>query len=338
MSDEISNVTGIDEVMVVGEPAWHRKGRVRGVAATAAETLTEAHLDWTVSKQPVYARQPDGDYHKIPGQYTVVRDDVWGSNNPVAFGTVGEKYRPLQNVEAFSFFDNVVGEGAAVYETAGALFSGKRIWIMAKLPETVKVVGDDVVNQYLLLTNTHDGTSSVQVYFTPVRVVCWNTLSMSLSSMKREVRVRHTESMMENLRTASRIMGIVKIESKQSAELFQAMPKFEMTGRSLKDYFEQIYPTPQPREDEEEVTERTRTNHSTRIGTLSRIFEESPSIARIPGARGTLWGAYNSVTQYVDHVTKDKSDEKQMQRTIFGSGRDVKISALEVARRIVQAA
>lgn len=324
--------------MVVGKPAWHRKGLVRETAATAKEALKDAHLDWTVSKKPVYARQSNGNYHTIPGRYTVVRDDVWETDTPVAFGTVGDKYRPLQNVEAFSFFDNVVGEGAAAYETAGALFSGKRIWITAKLPDDVKVVGDDVVSQYLLLTNTHDGSASVQVYFTPVRVVCWNTLSMSMGTKQREVRVRHTESMIHNLRTASKIMGIVKVESKQAADVFQAMTKVEMTGDRLDTYFKQIYAEPQPKENEEEVTERTRTNYTTKMTTLRRIFEESPTIAQVPGARGTLWGAYNSVTQYVDHVVKDTSEDKQMQRTVFGSGRDAKIEAFERARVLAYSA
>ena len=329
MSDEVSNVDGIDEVMVVGEPAWHHKGIVLADVATSTEALQAAHLDWGVSKLPIFGEHLDLDgvksMREIVGSFTVVRDDTWDTNTGESLGIVGNKYSIVQNVEAFNFFDSIVGEGKAIYHSAGALFGGRRIWVLAKLPDTIEVIGDDVVDQYVLLTNTHDGSSSLQTLFTPTRVVCWNTLSQAFANGSRSVNIRHTASIHDNLQQAARVMGIIGNQSVEINEVFQAMTKVEMTGTRSENYFNSIYPL------SAEPTERTKTNHTERIDRLETIFQSSPSIAGVEGARGTLWGAYNAVTQHIDHDKQAKDSDKQMQRTIFGNGSTTKIKANSIA-------
>lgn len=337
--DAISNVNGIDEVFVAERPAWHRKGIV-GKVATAAECIEKAHLDWTVSKKPIFANAPSGGGYErftLTDNFVVVRDDLWNTSERRYFGVVGNKYEPLQNTEAFEFFDSVVGEGRACYHAAGALFDGRRVWVLVKLPQDVVVIGDDVVEQYLAITNSHDGTSSVQIYFTPVRIVCWNTLCMSLGNAKREMRVRHTAGIRDRMQVAAKIMGIVGQQSAEMGVVFTAMTRVQLTGQTLKDYYHSLWPEPKPKKDEEEVTSRTRGTHDRRMWTLTKIFEESSAIAKVAGARGTLWGAYNAVTDFVDHYQRQDEGDKQFERTMFAGGRDVKLDAFSKAREFAKA-
>lgn len=155
MADNISLSDGEPALFVTGAPAWHGLGTVLQHPATAAEAIEAAHLNWTVSKQRIYA----GDKHRlVPDCFAVMRDVILKDQQPTVLGIVGPHYTPLQNRDAFTFFDPVVGDKAAVYQTAGALGQGERVWILAKLPS---VIGNDITNQYLLLSNSHDRNSAV---------------------------------------------------------------------------------------------------------------------------------------------------------------------------------
>lgn len=129
MPANINECDGHAAVMVVGEPAWHRLGTVLDHPATAAEALAAAHLDWRVIKQPLFAGNDAR--RAVSNYFAIVREDEWKQNKTTVLGIVGKDYTPLQNREAFDFFDPIVGEGAAIYHTAGALGEGERVWILA---------------------------------------------------------------------------------------------------------------------------------------------------------------------------------------------------------------
>ena len=126
----------------VGDPPWHGLGRRLHNAATAAQAIAAARLDWRVRKVPLYIAGGNR-LHELPGRYAVVREGCIGAADCHALGLVGESYRVLQSRDAFRFFDPIVGEGAAVYHTAGALAHGERVWILAKLPDDIVVAGHD---------------------------------------------------------------------------------------------------------------------------------------------------------------------------------------------------
>jgi uncharacterized protein DUF932 len=142
---------------VTGEPAWHRLGTVVQQAQTSTEAIQLAGLDWTVNKRNIAAALPDGAWQPVDGQYAMIRSDT-----NAALGVVGEWYRPFQNADAFALMDNIVGEKLALFETAGSLKGGKRVWMMARLPREVRAAGEDVIHPYVLLTNTHDGWLSCE--------------------------------------------------------------------------------------------------------------------------------------------------------------------------------
>src|ERR1700733_3004849 len=176
----------IQSLMYVKEKPWHGLGTRLEKAATSTEAIKAAGLDWQVEKQPVFLKNG---INAISRRHAVVRRD-----NGHPLGIVGERYVPLQNNDAFRFFDAVVGLKEAVYHTAGALGQGEIIWILAKLNGVIRVVGDDITEKYLQLTNRHDGGGSVQILWTPIRVVCQNTLNIALQESQSSLHtsLRHT--------------------------------------------------------------------------------------------------------------------------------------------------
>jgi phage/plasmid-like protein (TIGR03299 family) len=180
------------------EKAWHGLGQTLAESpATAREAIAAAGLDWQVQLAPCYA---DVGGQRIPLEDTraTVRE-VWGADGVRvdSLGVVGDRYTPLQNRDAFGFFDAFIQSGEAEYEAAGSLKGGRLVWILAKLTGEEAEVGTkagDTVRPYLLLSTSHDGTRSTSVQFTPIRVVCWNTLSASYraENAQNSRKVRHT--------------------------------------------------------------------------------------------------------------------------------------------------
>ena len=192
MAHNLEIVNGEASMFYVDRPPWHGLGRRLAEPATAEEAIQGAKLDWEVAKVPLYAA---GNARMFPvdGKFGIVRKDKWDSDDCKVLGVVSQQYTPLQNREAFTFFDPIVGDGAAIcYHTAGVLGDGQRIWILAKLPDSITVRNGDISDKFLLLTNSHDGESAVQMKFTPIRVVCQNTLMMALGE-GRTIRITHEE-------------------------------------------------------------------------------------------------------------------------------------------------
>ena len=148
---------------------------------TAKEAIAQCGLDWEVETRAVYQYAPmEGNrYYKhllIPNKQAVVRTDT-----EQAFTVMGNGYIPVQNREAFNFFDSVIAQGEAIYDSAGSFFGGRKVWILAKLPGDIAVSDTDKIGKYILLSNSHDGSSALRMKFTPIRIVCSNTLAIALS-------------------------------------------------------------------------------------------------------------------------------------------------------------
>jgi phage/plasmid-like protein (TIGR03299 family) len=306
-----------------GEKPWHGIGTELNHPATAAEAIKEARLDYTVAAEPLYRKNG----REMDNLKVIVRPDT---NDEL--GIVSNSYKIIQNVEAFNFFDSVVEEGLAMYHTAGALGKGERIWILAKLPDSVLVTKDDVVNKYLLLTTSHNGVSSLLMYFTPVRVVCQNTLNLSSTNATSGISIRHTGNIMNKVSEARRILGLaVNYYMKFDADA-HAMLKYQMSDAELKKYFDyalrgNVGP---------DVEESTRvTNEKETLMTLFHTGKGND----LPEVRGSAWAALNAVTEYVDHYRTIKNlaaDRTNRLKNIwFGSGAVVKSRAYSSISELV---
>lgn len=304
----------VETMMFVGKRPWHGLGVSLDHPATSAEAIRAAGLDWRVEFFTAMALE-----HPIPGAFGVVRMD---RREPI--GVVGERYVPLQNSQAFEFFDRLVGEGHAVYETAGALGRGQRIWLLARLPGDVWVTHEDCVGKYLLLTNSHDGRSPLRALFTPIRVVCENTLRAALGGgISTGVSIRHVGDILEKAREAQRVLGISLKYFDAFGEQAKAFVGRSLQWQAVADYFETLVPIPKDVDPTRSIATRE---------TLFRLFEEGKG-NELPTVRGSLWAALNAVTEFVDHVrtTRVKGDEKKelkrFESAQFGSGAQLRAQA-----------
>jgi phage/plasmid-like protein (TIGR03299 family) len=331
MAHQLEIRNGEASMMYVGEVPWHGLGTELKEPATAREAIKAAKLDWEVMKLPLFVHKDSRAVLRVEDRYGIVRSDLWKTGDCVVLGIVGPQYTPLQNSEAFTFFDPIVGEGEAVFHTAGVLDDGRRVWMLAKLPDSILVVGDDVVDKYLLLSNSHDGSSAVQVKFTPIRVVCQNTLTMALSE-GRTVRVTHTRNVKQRLANAQKTLGIIRRRYDEIEEAFKRMVQVQMRDDRLEKYLAAVFPDPG---DPEDKAGRQRTEKD-RMWAAHFFHEGQGNTAR--GAKGTLWAAYNGVTELIDHrATAHQTEEKRLESLWFGDGYHVKARAYAKAVELTRA-
>lgn len=171
----------VETMFYVRETPWHGLGVKVASAQKSQEALRLAGLDWKVIQEPIYT----GNEEKIEGFKANVRD-----LDRKVLGVVTDRYKIIQNEEAFAFTDELLGEGVR-YETAGSLMGGRKVWLLAHLPHEYIITGDRI-SPYLVFSNTHDGSGAVKVALTPIRVVCSNTLNLALSTAKRSWSMVHT--------------------------------------------------------------------------------------------------------------------------------------------------
>jgi len=289
--------------------------------------IRAAGLDWKVDLRPARGAKQINKKGEF-SRYEVVRvPRPKFDETEVQLGLVSRRYKPLQNIEAFEFFDPIVGDKKAYFETAGALGEGERIWVMARMPDAMEIVSGDECLKYLLLSNTHSGDGSVIVKFTTVRVVCQNTLMMAMEDGQKAYRVRHSKQMQFKLSELSEFMAITQEVFLKAEECFRKLAEISVTAKRLEQYFESVYPR--------SVAQQKSGEKPPRWVSLQEIFDGRPDL-QIEGVRGTLWAAYNAVTRFEDYKQPQQEElpEQRLERTWFGGGADIKLKALEKAKEL----
>ncbi|WP_369764924.1 DUF932 domain-containing protein [Flavobacterium sp. WC2429] len=296
------------------EKAWHNLGQVIQDYPTSAEAIQHAGLDYDVEKRTLFSPSLQNCIIEVPHYFSTIRAD----NNTV-LGVVGKDYQIVQNRDAFSFFDAIVGGDGILYETAGALGKGERIFITAKLPDYIRVGKDDLIEKYLFLTTSHDGSGSITAAFTPIRIVCANTLNAALRNQSNTVRIRHTSNAKQRLEQAHKVMGISDILSVQMEGIFNNWTKVRISDNELKKLIQSALA---PSKEVFKTLQDGRTDDlsSCFINMVDSAFEYAMSdpTQLMETTKGTVFGAYNAVTGYFQNVRNYKDDQAKITSLLMG--------------------
>jgi len=231
----------------VRQTPWHGLGAVLpDNPKTISEAIAWSGLGWGVAKEPIAVDRGDVAMadsiwdprcEEIPGYYATVRQD-----NRTVLGIVGDRYRVVQNWEAFQFVDQLLGS-AVNFETAGSLNGGRRVWVLASLPDHIQV-GGDPVRPYVLLMNSHDGSTAVVAATTPIRVLCQNTLNWGLAKARQRFSIRHTEQIGRRVHEARRVLELSVDYYAQFKQLGDQLASEAISDRQLRRVLAWVLPSP----------------------------------------------------------------------------------------------
>ncbi|MBW8523792.1 DUF945 domain-containing protein [Chryseobacterium chendengshani] len=325
--------TGKYSFFSVKEKAWHNLGQIVEDYPKSEEAIQFAGLDYEVAKSPLFTKgsgiiENDDSIEmmnselEVPNYFANIRTD----NNTV-LGVVGRDYQIVQNREAFSFFDSIVGGGNGIlYETAGALGNGERIFITAKLPDYIRVGnGDDITEKYIFLTTSHEGSGSITAAFTPIRIVCQNTLNASLRNMSNVIRIRHTAGAKQRLDDAHKIMGLANNLSKELETIFNHWAKIKVKDDQIKKLI-QLALCPN-----KETLDHLLKGNSDELSTMFKnsvndafMYAMISDTQQMETTKGTLFGVYNAVIGYYQNVKNYKNDEAKLQSIVLGGTAQLK--------------
>lgn len=299
-----------DSMFSVRQKPWHYletqdRCKILADAPNSAEALKLAGLDWTVEQTPVF--MDDGT--EIKNYKANVRSD-----DKTVLGIVTNRYQIVQNTDAFSFTDAIVGEtedGVVRYETAGSLNGGKRVWLLAKMP-TKKVLDDDV-EPYMVFSNSHDGTGAIKICMTPIRVVCNNTLSLALNTAQRSWSTKHVGNLDEKLAEAKHCLGMANMYMDALNEEADRLANIKLTKDQLNDILNELFPI------DENDTDRKKAN----IRSMKDGFYICYAMPDIANYKGTAYGAINAMSDYVWHSAPkrrtDTFEEKRLEKVLDGN-------------------
>ena len=322
MSHEVEMVNGVAQMAYAGETPWHGLGTKVAPDLSPIQIMSKAGLDWTVEKETMTTASGV----EIEGKKALVRS----ADNKV-LDVVGDNWNPVQNEQAFEFFSEYTLAGDMEMHTAGSLKGGQMVWALAKVKESFDILGGDQVDSYLLFSNPHKYGKAIDVRFTPIRVVCNNTLSMSLGqNVANSVTLNHRNEF--NPAMVKEQMGIASEKFAKYKEMAEFLSTKKFSMDSLVQYYNEVFPrTYQGKKDVQVKT----------FADLSSNGQKAYSYLETqPGAHfgeGSWWQALNSVTYLTDHKMGREVDSR-LTSAWFGQNQTRKIRAVEKAVELAVAA
>lgn len=307
-------VAAVETMAHFGEMPWHENSKpaIGAARKDAVKFVEECGCDWTVSLRGLAAF--DGaQLLEVDTHRAIVRD-----KDSTILGLCGSEYEPLQNTDAFKWFQPFVDADLAEFHTGGSLFGGKRIWALAKIiAPSIEIIPGDNVEKFILLTNVHDYSGAIVPGYTPIRVVCANTMQMALRCKQSVLkRVRHDAKMMMNLTKIRETMNVINQTFEDNAKYLQLLTQKTCSKDQLDEYTRQTF------ELREDV-------NSSIVFEVTKLFENGRG-TDIDGVRGTWWGAYNAVTEYLAY-NACRTSEARLNSLWYGRGTAFNQKALELA-------
>ena len=292
----------VETMFSVREKPWHGLGTVVAEAPASADALELAGLDWRVEQMPIYT--PHG---KVEGYRANVRD-----TDGQVLGVVTDRYKVIQNIEAFAFTDELLGSGVR-YETAGSLQGGRKVWLLARLPREFIIAGERI-SPYLVFSNTHDGSGAVRVAVTPIRVCCNNTLNLALSTATRSFSMVHTGDVKGKVAEARQTLFMADTYMENLGREFERLRKQKMTEQQVQEYITLLLPI------EEGASDITAKNVRKLRNDMAARYFDAPDLK---GLGNNAYRFINAVSDFATHaepIRKTKNyQENLFMRTCEGN-------------------
>lgn len=293
----------VEKMFSVREKPWHGLGTIVMEAPSSSDALRLAGLDWDVVQEPVYT----GCSELVAGYRANVR-----SSDRKVLGVVSDRYKVVQNVDAFSFTDTLLGQGVR-YETAGSLQEGRKVWLLARLPSEYIIAGERI-SPYLVFSNTHDGSGSVKVAVTPVRVVCNNTLNLALNTASRSFSMVHTGNIQDKIQEARDTLFMAEKYMDCLGTEFEQLRRQKVTDAQVREYIELLLPM-----DEEPTPVQSKNTLKLRRD-MERRYYDAPDLQK---TGNNAYRFINAVSDFATHSTPLRRtanyNENLFARTVDGN-------------------
>jgi phage/plasmid-like protein (TIGR03299 family) len=304
-----------------GDTPWHSLGKRVSPDLTPEQMLEAAGLNWTVDKFPLFAAMGSNDDEIVEiNDKALIR-----SLDKKVLSVVSDDWNPVQNAEAFEFFNEFVMAGDMEMNTAGSLKDGQIVWGLAKVKESFELFKGDRIDSYLLFTNFHKYGCSTDVRFTPIRVVCNNTLTLSLSSaVERMVKISHRRQF--DATNVKDMLGIATDKLQKYKEMAQFLGAKKAKHESVVEYFERMFPATEKSQKDKKLSKNA--------SIAMDILHTQPGAEY---AEGSWWQPFNAVTYMTDHLM-GRSADTRLQSAWYGYNKGLKTKALELAVEMAEAA
>lgn len=288
-------------------PPWEGLGTYVGRDTIDSKTaIVKAGLDWKVETQNIYASEDGIHSQVIPTHQAIVR-----TSDQRVLGVVGNRFVPVQNKEAFDFMDGLVESGQMRYHTVGSTGNGQRVWMLGKISDT-EILPQDKLDHYLFLYNAHDGSSSLKVVFTTIRVVCINMAQAAFNQAKGNgIYLRHTLSLKDKMQQAKEVLGLAEHTFDKFNIWAKEATNKQLSANKWNTMLEKIVPMPPSHL----VTPKVETMRQKVRDDISKLYYEGTG-QDIPGVAGTGWAAYNAVVEYSNYHRRTRGENQQEKRFV----------------------
>jgi phage/plasmid-like protein (TIGR03299 family) len=324
----------VGEMFYYGDVPWHKQGKKLDQPANMETAIQAGGLNWEVDMVPLCTSENPSS--SVKSRLAIVRQDRHKGHPERVLGVVHRGFKPLQNQEGIKIFDSIFGKGKRVYHTGGYLGAGEVVWVMAELPKNIQVTDSDTVKTYSLFTNSHNGSIAIDFRLTTVRVVCQNTLSLALKEKdKRTFFKRAHQGNYDGLKQDVEWYFADTLKAAEDLEIqFKKMLGRKFDDDLIKAYIETLFPEP---------TRPARAHIDSRVEKLYLARAKKAKEARsqisylnlngkgsdIKGVKGSLWGTFNAVLEFIDH--HDKNSGNNIASNLFGTGAALKRKAYDLA-------
>ena len=285
----------VETMFSTREKPWHGLGTIVEEAPTSAEALRLAGLDWKVNQSAIFTSAG-----KVEGYRANVR-----STDQAVLGVVTDRYKVIQNTDAFAFTDELLGEGVK-YETAGSLQGGRKVWLLARLPREYIISGERI-SPYLVFSNTHDGSGAVRVTITPVRVVCNNTLNLALESASRSFSMIHTGDIKGKILEAKQTLFMADTYMENLGQEFERLRRKKLSDQQVKEYMELLLPI------DDNASLLTIKNMKKLRADLQSRYYDAPDLKNVGG--NNAYRFINAVSDFATHsapIRKTKNYQENL--------------------------